>query len=348
MTNKASTFVKRMTTIYLLISTFFVFTFSIAYADTTKNEFYIDSSAEQGAKIYVRERHRAELEPAQIDKTILFVHGATYSGATFDMEVEGYDWMKQVADQGYAAYYLDIRGYGNSTRPAAMKTDPSENPPFSRATDAVKDIADVVAFILERTAAEKINLVGWSWGTVTSGMYTTQNNDKVERLVLYAPVYNYKHEAITKALSNPDDASKLADLGAYRKADEERTRVRWDRQILPEDKSEWREENVFDAWYKAISASEPEGVIHAPNGTLVDLWEIFNERPLYDAAAITVPTLVIRGSNDPTATREDSLGLYDKLSSTVKHYVEIGHASHFASLERTAPQLIGEVQNFLE
>ena len=332
----------------LFLLSFLFFLAPASYADTAQNSFRIDSSAEQGAKIFVLERHRQELNLARIDKAALFVHGATYSGASFDLEVKGYDWMRQVAEKGYAAYYLDIRGYGYSSRPAAMKTDPKKNPPFSRTADAAKDLSDAVAFILKRTAAKKVNLIGWSWGTVISGMYTAQNNAKVERLVLYAPVYRYRHAGLLKALAHPENPSKINDLGAYRKVMKKQAKARWEAQIAPQDKSQWRDEAVFEAWYSAISASEPQGVIHAPNGVLVDLWEIVNERPMYDASTIQVPTLIVRGSDDPTATREDSLGLYGKLGSTVKQYVEIGNASHFANLERTAPQLIDTVQAFLD
>lgn len=88
--------------------------------------------------------------------------------------------------------------------------------------------------------------------------------------------------------------------------------------------------------------------IKAPNGVLVDLWEIFNSRPVYDAGQITVPTLVIRGDDDPTSTDADSRGLYDALSSDTKWYVVIGDGTHFINLEKHAPQLYAETLLFLD
>src|SRR5450631_1305879 len=35
----------------------------------------------------------------------------------------------------------------------------------------------------------RLNLLGWSWGTALMATYTTQNAQKVERLVLHAPVW---------------------------------------------------------------------------------------------------------------------------------------------------------------
>jgi pimeloyl-ACP methyl ester carboxylesterase len=319
-----------------------------ARAQTVRNDHFVESSAEPGAKIYVRERVGTNTDPAQIDKAVLFVHGATYPGVTFDLPIAGYGWMTLAAERGYAAYYLDVRGYGKSTRPPAMDADPKANPPFSRATDAVKDIADAVDFILNRTGAEKINLIGWSWGTVTTGMYTSQNNEKVEKLVLYAPVYAHEVPAWTERLADKNDPTKLGDIGAFRTVNAEQARERWEKQIVPDNKDEWRENAVFEAWFKAMIESEPGDTIRAPNGVLVDVWEIFHARPIYDAAEIKVPTLVIRGSNDPTATRPDGMGLYDKLGSSVKEYTEIGYSTHFAVLERPAPQLMRAVQAFLE
>jgi pimeloyl-ACP methyl ester carboxylesterase len=44
-----------------------------------------------------------------------------------------------------------------------------------------------VEFILKRHNVSRINLLGWSWGTSIMGWCTAPNNDKVNRLVLYAP-----------------------------------------------------------------------------------------------------------------------------------------------------------------
>jgi pimeloyl-ACP methyl ester carboxylesterase len=56
-----------------------------------------------------------------------------------------------------------------------------------RTETAVKDVGAAVDFILKCRGVSKINLLGWSWGTSIMGWYTVQNNDKVIRLVLYAP-----------------------------------------------------------------------------------------------------------------------------------------------------------------
>jgi pimeloyl-ACP methyl ester carboxylesterase len=92
-----------------------------------------------------------------------------------------------IAARGYDVYLLDLRGYGKSARPKEMSEDPKTNPPIVRGDTAVKDIGTVVDFILARRNIQRLNLIGWSWGTVTMSTYSTQNPSKVKRLILYAP-----------------------------------------------------------------------------------------------------------------------------------------------------------------
>ena len=231
-----------------------------------------------------------------------------------------------------------------------MAEPPEKNEPFARAEDVVRDVADAVDFILERTGADKVNLIGWSWGAVTTGMYTAANNDTVERLVLYGPIYSEEDPGYVENMADPGDPDRLKAIGAYRTVSAVGARERWEEQIVPDDKDAWREEDVFQAWFDALLATEPEGAeaVRAPNGVLVDIWEISHARPIYDASLIRVPTLVIRGVADQNSTHEDAFGLFEKLGAEDKLYVVIGNGTHFVSLEKQAPLLIQEVQAFLE
>ena len=97
--------------------------------------------------------------------------------------------MEYIASRGYDVYLLDIRGYGRSTRPLAMSRPASANPPFAGAEEGVRDITSAVDFIFKRRAIEKLNLLGWGGGTITAALYTTRNNARINKLVLYAPVW---------------------------------------------------------------------------------------------------------------------------------------------------------------
>jgi pimeloyl-ACP methyl ester carboxylesterase len=312
---------------------------------TVKQDHFLQSSTAPDLKLHIRERLAAGADPVEIDEAVLFVHGATVGGDTFDLELPGYDWMTQVALRGFAAYYVDLRGYGHSTRPAA-----TGNQPFARAEEVVADIGDTVDFIRERTGADKVNLIGWSWGATITGMYTAANNDKVDRLVLYAPLYSDEEPEWVAQMAAPGNLAQMKDVGAYRTVNAEKIAGIWEDQIVPADKAAWREEKVFDTWFDTLLTAEPKGAdaVRAPNGVLVDSWEMRHARPVYDASQIKVPTLVIRGDADRESTQHDALGVFEKLGAEEKLYVTIGGATHFVCLEKRAPELIEQVQAFLE
>src|SRR5215475_8869110 len=144
--------------------------------------------SEPGIEIYVRNKRPADMTSFRPERTVLFVHGATYPAhAAFDLKLDGQSWMDYLAARGYDVYLLDVRGYGRSTRPPEMAQPPATHPPIVRSDTAVRDIGTVVDFILKRRNIARLNLIGWSWGTTTMATYTTQNAAKVARLVLYAP-----------------------------------------------------------------------------------------------------------------------------------------------------------------
>ena len=76
----------------------------------------------------------------------------------FDIDLPGGAWADLVARKGYDVYLVDVRGYGRSTRPAAMDAPAAENPPFATTVDAVKDVSAAVDFILKRRGISKLNL----------------------------------------------------------------------------------------------------------------------------------------------------------------------------------------------
>src|SRR5262245_60633952 len=108
-------------------------------------------SPDPGIEIYVRNKRPADMTTFRPERTVLYVHGATYPASTaFDLQLDGMSWMDYIAARGYDVYLLDLRGYGKSTRPKEMSEDPQTNPPIVRADTAVKDIGTAVEFILTR------------------------------------------------------------------------------------------------------------------------------------------------------------------------------------------------------
>ena len=122
--------------------------------------------------LYVREKHPADMTRFSPERTVLFVHGATYPAETaFDLALDGFSWMDFIARRGFDVFLLDVRGYGRSTRPPAMDAPAEANPPFATTADARADVAAVADHIRRRRGIDRLCLIGWSWGCATMGSF---------------------------------------------------------------------------------------------------------------------------------------------------------------------------------
>ena len=321
------------------------------YASADATEIRLIDGPDPGVRLALRRRRPAGLRRG----VVLFVHGATLASELFDIPAEGASWLARAAAGGRDAFALDIRGYGRSSRPAWFDDAPTHHAPYARAADAIRDIDTAVTHIRAATGADRIDLVGGSWGSVTCGLYAaTIGRPAVRRLVLYAPLYSDVNADWLAMIADPMDPSRPNPaLGAWRWVDEAGLRARWDAEIPVADKTAWRPEATFRALVDSALAADPLSAtrtppaFRAPNGTLLDLFEVFNRRPLYDAAAITAPTLLLRGADDPTSSHADATALFERLRCPAKQYHVIGNGSHFCSAERNAPQVFAAAEAFL-
>lgn len=214
-------------------------------------EEFMVPSGDPGIELYVRNKHAPGRTGYTGDKVVLYVHGATYPSETaFDLQLNGMSWMDYIARQGYDVYLVDVRGYGRSTRPPQMDQPADRNDPFGGTASAVKDVSAAVDFIRKRRGVEKINLLGWSWGTSIMGWYTAQNNDKVSKLVLYAPQWIRSSAALT------DTGGKI---GAYRSVSMAAAKARWLTGVPAAKQAELIPPGWFEAWAAATIATDPVG-----------------------------------------------------------------------------------------
>jgi pimeloyl-ACP methyl ester carboxylesterase len=311
-------------------------------------EEFMVPAVDPGIKLYVRNKHPQGVKKFGGDKILLFVHGATYPAETaFDLKLAGLSWMEFIAQHGYDVYLVDIRGYGRSTRPPEMEQPADQNEPIVRTETAVKDVGAAVDFIRKRRGVSKIDLLGWSWGTSIMGWYTTQNNDKVNKLVLYAPGWVRNSPSLT------DKGGKLA---AYRSVSMDSAKARWLTGVAEDKQAELIPPGWFEAWAAATIATDPVGskqtppVLRAPNGVIQDGREFWGAgKPLYDPGLIRVPTFLAHAEWDQDLPSYMLHAYFAKLTNVpYKRYVEIGEGTHTVIMEKNRMQLFRAVQAFLD
>ncbi|HEX2173294.1 MAG TPA: alpha/beta fold hydrolase [Dehalococcoidia bacterium] len=317
---------------------------------------FLIESGDPGIQLHLREKKPAGVDRFSADRVVLCVHGASHPATTvYDFQFGGRpSWLDTLAGRGFAAYALDIRGYGGSTRLPAMAVPPGENPPFARAEEAIRDIGAAVDHLRQRWGVDRVSLIGFSWGTLTTGMYTSLRGHTVRRLVLYGAAYALK-QARWQDLADPDDPTRpRADLGAYRVETRQGTIDRWDEDLAgARDRERVRPPAVLEAYLDQLQATDAEsgrlGGIRAPNGVLVDMFYRRTGHPLYDAGRIEVPVLIVRGELDKLTSDTDAQRLFAALTSApVKRYVVIGQGSHWLAVEANRFQLYHQAQLFLE
>jgi pimeloyl-ACP methyl ester carboxylesterase len=285
---------------------------------------------------------------------VLLVHGATFGSGLFDLPLPGYSLMEELAQGDRPVYALDVRGYGHSLGGREMNSPADSNPPFARLDDAAEDVGTVVEFILRTEAASAVHLVGFSWGTVVCARYVEGHRQYVSRLVLCAPLYAETNPMWLERIGDPLDRSKLdSRIGAYRLIRQADIRQRWDADIGSSRPDLLREDQLPNTVFEALASLDPLAYSHdppafrAPTGALADLIGVFNGRAVYDPSRITMPVLLIRGSDDTTSTDTDAKALLGRIGSREKQYQVVSPGSHFLCVEKNRTRLYQSINAFL-
>jgi len=328
-------------------------------AKIAKTDVQIDA-LDPGKKLFVREKMAEGNTRFGDDNIVLFLHGATApSTCDFDLPYKDYSWADWMVKRGYVVYMGDYRNYGYSSREAAMDEPPAKNQPVTRSYLALRDVEAMVNHVKAKRGVKKITLVGWSWGAMMAGYYASLHSESVQKLVLYAPLYNFNDHTNLgpgSALQNKRKPHEFNfALGAYRLASEAANTGRWNGEIPVENKDEYREPAVPAEFWKECTATDPTSgtrnpaSLRAPNGVLEDSFYQATGRPLWHAANIYAPTLVIAGAYDTWSFPDDRDGLMrDLVHAPAKRSVLIPDATHFVLFEKNRMQFFEEILKFLK
>jgi len=310
-------------------------------------DFHVPSKA-AGVELFVRNKRPAGMQTFPSDRIVLFVHGATFpSESTFDLSLDGLSWMDFIARAGYDVYLVDVRGYGGSTRPAATAEPAGRGSPIATLAEAVDDVGAAVDFIRRRRNVERIHLIGWSWGTAIMGRYAATHGDKVDRLVLYAPLWQRRVEPLSTRGVDVKTPYRLVNVAAVKS--------RWLAGVAQDKQEHLIPRGWFETWVTATLATDPWGsrqtppVMRAPNGVFAELQTAGEWVPPYDPTAIKAPTLLVKAEWDADTPSYMAQTLFPLLvNAPRKQYVELGEGTHSIMLERNRMHLFRTVQAFLD
>ncbi|MGJ5093735.1 alpha/beta hydrolase [Bradyrhizobium oligotrophicum] len=291
-------------------------------------------------------KRRHDLQRFSAERTLVMMHGATFSSASlFDVTVDGASFMDVLAQAGYDVWAVDARGYGGSSRPPEMSRAPEEGSPLVNAWTAVDDFSAAVDFIRRHRDIPRVNVLGMSWGATIAGMFASAANAKLEKLILVTPLW---------LSSEPLRIDAGGPLGAYRIVTPRAFEAAW-RGAAPEHaRDKLIPDGWFETWAQATLATDPDSpypdAIRAPSGAVQDVRAHWTAaRPTYDPGSINCPVLLLSAEWDVDVSFEMAHDLFVRLASApYKRLVEIGQGTHMVLMERNRQQAFDAVIGFLD
>jgi pimeloyl-ACP methyl ester carboxylesterase len=323
-------------------------TINLLYSQNRKDHLVKNSS---GMDIHIRSIKPSKQKPKQIP--VLLVHGGGGSSiATFDPGIKKYSLSEDLVASNHPVYLVNIRGWANSFRPEAMNEPPGKNVPQVNSTQAAEDILAAVNWVLKEEKASKINLFGWASGGHWAAMFTSQYNDRVNKLILINTMYGIAAPWTIGEGSDPDKVE------AYRLATAEGLTRRWEASIPVENKEEWRDNAIAKAYQHACLESDPTSrdrtppSVRIPYGYWKEHLEMSKGKKFYEASSIQVPVLLIRGELDFWSRPEDFAAFKAELIRSPKVVAkQISQSTHFIFFdkpEKGRAEVISTVLNFLQ
>lgn len=116
---------------------------------------------------------------ADAKRHLILVHGLTATHNIMDIQYKGYSIVRNFASEGIHCYMIDISGHGLS--------EEWEDPLSITTKTAAEDIIATAEMIKERYGVEKVDALGWSWGTMTVSLAEVMRPDLFRKIILQAP-----------------------------------------------------------------------------------------------------------------------------------------------------------------
>ena len=271
--------------------------------------------------------------------TVLYIHGATFPSAlSVGFDFGGGSWLDDWHARGFDGWAFDFAGFGESGRYDAMREPADRHPPLGRAADAAAQIAAVLALIRRETGRPGTSLVAHSWGSMPAACAAIAEPDRVDRLVLFAP--------IGRRTANPAPPT----LPAWRDVTVEAQHARF---VADVPKGHAPVLVAFDRWAPAYLASDPDSgtrappAVRIPNGPGADNADAWAGRLACDPAELTRPIAIVRGAWDSLCTDADAAWLLAAATSAPERLetrLDAGtHLMHLETGRRVLYEAVGRI-----
>ena len=286
-------------------------------------------------------------------KPVLYVHGATFSSALSVgyRFADGKAWEDSLHHAGFDVWALDFEGFGGSARPEAFSL-PADNSPIPlRSMDAAQQIARAVQFVREQTGRDRVSMIAHSWGGVPAARYAGDHANTLDKLVLFAPALHRPAPATPQPMGN--NLPNPANIPAWRllTVAEQLARFIHD---TPKDHANVLAEPTLDRWGPAWLGTDANALTHTPSavqvptGPQTDIMTLWSGGDLYDPAAITAPTLIVRGEWDSVCSAADVERLQSRMKAKIITSQVVSTSGHLAHLETNRAVLWAKVNDFLK
>ena len=277
-------------------------------------------------KLFLWEKFQGS--PDRAKGTILFVHGSSMaSQPTFDLYVEGRpdsSAMDRFAKRGFDAWCVDMEGYGRSDKDRDINFD------ISNGSD---DLLSATDYIFKTRGIDTVDLYGISSGALRAAMFAGRHPERVRRLALDAFVWTGE--------GSPTLADRRKKLPQFKADNRRPIDIDFVRSIFARDHPDTAETSVVEAFATAITALDDS----VPTGTYVDMCE---NLPVVDPAALTMPTLIMRGEHDGIAGIDDLLAFFKLLPNPDKQFKVMPGISHASFQQKNYLMVYDVLASFLE
>ena len=280
-----------------------------------REEFFVEADTDMKLMVAARIPRTDRLGQA-----VLLVHGSGVGWPYWDIPIRDYSVMDSLAGRGFDVYAVECRGYGKSTKPNGMEV--------TAATMAL-DIKYVATSISKKSGVDRVSMVGHSSGGTTLLVAGGKYPELLDRMVIIGTPYKKINPMFL------DYVHKVIDMAAEPGKDYVPNLHYQDLESRLDD----HDEDVLK-WYKKL-VEEQYSLM--PGGLFPDL---INNPGLEFIPTMTVPTLILNGSNEYVIDPDDSLAMFQDLGVKDKSIVTQPGGYHLMFVEKRGHIGIQETISF--